>query len=46
MLQLELIGDPHSQPGGLKDLAAVIHDILHGLADLHKEGYTHRDIRW
>jgi hypothetical protein len=39
--QLEPVGDPHSQPGVLRDLAAAIHDILHGLVDLHKQGYTH-----
>jgi hypothetical protein len=40
--QLESVGDPHSQSGVLRDLEAAIHDILHGLVDLHKQGYyTH-----
>jgi len=36
VLQLEPVGDPHSQPDVLKDLAAAVHDILHGLVNLHK----------
>ncbi len=36
VLQLEPVGDPHSQPGILEDLAAAFHDILHGLVNLHK----------
>ncbi|CAN5975924.1 unnamed protein product [Sphagnum jensenii] len=45
-LQLKPVGNPHSQPGVLKDLAAAVHDILHDLVDLHKQYYTHRDLRW
>jgi hypothetical protein len=45
-LQLKPVGNPHSQPGVLKDLAAAVHDILHGLVDLHKQLYTHWDLRW
>lgn len=45
-LRLEPVGDRHARPVVLKDLEAAVHDILHGLADLHKQDYTHRDIRW
>ncbi len=45
-LQLKPVGNLHSQPGVLKDLAAAVHDILHGLVDLHIQYYIHRDLRW
>lgn len=32
--------------GVSKDLKDVVHDILHGLKDLHDQGYTYKDLRW
>jgi hypothetical protein len=46
MLQLEFVGDPHSWPSVLKDLGTIVHDILHGLANLHKQGYSHMEVKW
>jgi hypothetical protein len=45
-MQLEPVGDPHARPVVLRDLENAIHDMLHSLVDLHKAGYTHRDLRW
>jgi tRNA A-37 threonylcarbamoyl transferase component Bud32 len=46
MLRLALVGDPNARPRILEDLENATHDMLHGLADLHKAGYAHRDLRW
>ncbi|KAG0587471.1 hypothetical protein KC19_2G166600 [Ceratodon purpureus] len=46
IIQLQPVGDPNARPRVLKDLEAAVHDILHGLVDLHNKGYTHRDLRW
>jgi tRNA A-37 threonylcarbamoyl transferase component Bud32 len=45
-MQLEPVGDPHARPVVLRDLENAIHEMLHSLVDLHKAGYTHRDLRW
>jgi tRNA A-37 threonylcarbamoyl transferase component Bud32 len=45
-LILEPVGDPIARLGDLMDLENATHDMLHGLADLHKAGYTHRDLTW
>lgn len=46
MSMLEPIGDANARPGDLKGMENATHDILHGLVDLHKAGYIHRDLRW
>jgi hypothetical protein len=45
-LRLAPVGDPNARPRTLEDLENATHDMLHGLADLHKVGYAHRDLRW
>ncbi len=30
----------------MKDLATIVYDILHGLVNLHKQGYTHMEVKW
>ncbi|CAM6086008.1 unnamed protein product [Calypogeia fissa] len=45
-LVLKPVGDRHAEPLDLKDLVNATHDMLHGITDLHKVGYTHRDLRW
>lgn len=46
VIQLQPVGDPNARPRVLKDLEAAVHDILHGLVDLHNNGYTHKGLRW
>ena len=38
--------DPNACPCVLKDVENAIHDMLHSFVNLHKEGYTNRDLRW
>eukprot|EP00891_Asterochloris_glomerata_P004753 jgi/Astpho2/4753/Aster-00303 len=35
-----------AQPCNEQQAASAAHGLLHGLAALHKAGYTHRDLRW
>ena len=46
VLTLEPVGDRSAMPRDLEELRNAMHDLLHALKELHKAGFTHRDLRW